>query len=180
MTNSEAVMRIEALRLKIDPPTTNQLGWLETWIYKQDIEALEMAIKALEIVREFEAALIITGGRLNGRTYAYKKGLEDGKRKALEQEPKTGHWLEMIVEIDSFGNGVMRHECSVCGNTDSGWGEYKYCPNCGAKMVPLNGVNDVLGKAKEEIREYCEKNCMDGDIVANELSLIIDKYRQEG
>ena len=51
------------------------------------IEALEMAIKALETLEEFEKAQIITGGRLNGRTYAYKCGLEDGKRKALEQEP---------------------------------------------------------------------------------------------
>ena len=46
-----------------------------------------MAIKALETLEEFEKAQIITGGRLNGRTYAYKCGLEDGKRKALEQEP---------------------------------------------------------------------------------------------
>ena len=45
----------------------------------------DMAIKALETVEEFEKAQIITGGRLNGRTYAYKCGLEDGKRKALEQ-----------------------------------------------------------------------------------------------
>ena len=50
-------------------------------------EALDMAIKALETLEEFEKAQIIMGGRLNGRTYAYKCGLKDGKRKALEQEP---------------------------------------------------------------------------------------------
>jgi len=50
-------------------------------------KAFEMAIEALETVEEFEKAQIITGGRLNGRTYAYKCGLEDGKRKALEQQP---------------------------------------------------------------------------------------------
>ena len=50
-------------------------------------EAKAMAIKALETLEEFERALIITGGRLNGRTYAYKCGLEDGKRKALDKEP---------------------------------------------------------------------------------------------
>jgi hypothetical protein len=49
------------------------------------IEAKDMAIKALELVEEFEKAQIITGGRLNGRTYAYKCGLEDGKRKALDK-----------------------------------------------------------------------------------------------
>jgi hypothetical protein len=46
------------------------------------IEAKDMAIKALELVEEFEKAQIITGGRLNGRTYAYKCGLADGIRKA--------------------------------------------------------------------------------------------------
>lgn len=45
-------------------------------------EALEMAIKALEIVNDFEKAKIITGGRLNGRTHAYKCGLADGQRLA--------------------------------------------------------------------------------------------------
>lgn len=45
-----------------------------------------MVIKALETLEEFEKAQIITDGRLNGRSYAYKCGLADGKRKALEQE----------------------------------------------------------------------------------------------
>lgn len=45
-------------------------------------EALNKSIKALEIVNEFETAQIITGGRLNGRTYAYKCGLADGQRSA--------------------------------------------------------------------------------------------------
>lgn len=58
---------------------------LDGSLYETQQVALDMAIKALEIVEEFEKAQIITGGRLNGRTYAYKCGLEDGKRKALEQ-----------------------------------------------------------------------------------------------
>ena len=62
------------------------------------IEALSMAIKALETLEEFEKAQIITGGRLNGRTYAYKCGLEDGKRKALEQEPKILALLEKTYD----------------------------------------------------------------------------------
>lgn len=53
--------------------------------YKEQTEALNMAIKVLETLEEFEKAQIITGGRLNGRIYAYKCGLEDGKRKVLEQ-----------------------------------------------------------------------------------------------
>lgn len=49
-----------------------------------------------------------------------------------KQEPKTGHWIEVIDEIDSLGNKTWHHKCSICGNEDSGWGNYKYCPNCGS------------------------------------------------
>lgn len=45
-------------------------------------EDIDRAIKALEIVSDFEKARIITGGRLNVRTYAYKCGLADGQRLA--------------------------------------------------------------------------------------------------
>ena len=69
---------IEILQGAIKKPNTKD-GYLG--------QAIDMAIKALETLEEFEKAQIITGGRLNGRTYAYKCGLEDGKRKALEQKP---------------------------------------------------------------------------------------------
>jgi len=58
--------------------------------------------------------------------------------KALEQEPKTGHW----VEIDDEPHEVW--ECDNCGFIIDGSGciepyeyrdIYNYCPNCGAKMV---------------------------------------------
>jgi len=52
-----------------------------------------------------------------------------------EQETKTGHWIEVIDEIDSLGNKTWHQKCSICGNEDSGWGVYKYCPNCGARMI---------------------------------------------
>lgn len=65
--------------------------------------------------------------------------------KALEQEPKTGHWIE---RHDDWGNGIItdrRYKCSVCHgkhiDTETGeWHEvfdykYPFCPNCGAKMV---------------------------------------------
>ena len=46
--------------------------------------------------------------------------------KALEQEPKTGHW----VETDKYESYWYR--CSECcrGSDDI----TDYCPNCGAKM----------------------------------------------
>ena len=52
---------------------------------------------------------------------------------ALEQEPKTGHW---IADVDKWGDIVTTvngYKCSECGefNVDKD----NYCPNCGAKMV---------------------------------------------
>ncbi len=56
---------------------------------------------------------------------------------------KRGKWIEVIDEIDSLGNKTWHHKCSICENENSGWGDYKYCPNCGAKMVESEGSNDT-------------------------------------
>lgn len=55
--------------------------------------------------------------------------------KALEQEPKTGHWIEK----DGY-DGDTYYDCSECGESwttieGTPWNNgMKYCPNCGAKM----------------------------------------------
>lgn len=48
--------------------------------------------------------------------------------KALEQEPKTGHW---IVEV---WNNKEHHTCSVCQIVVDYEPCYHYCPYCGAKL----------------------------------------------
>ena len=68
-------------------------------MYKDDRETADYIITALEIVEDFERAQIITGGRLNGRTYAYKCGLEDGKRKALEQHIPDNATNREVLQI---------------------------------------------------------------------------------
>lgn len=78
MTQEEAKGILEEIKINDDCLTQYVKGF---------DEALDIAIKALDTLEEFERAQIITGGRLNGRTYAYKCGLEDGKRKVIEQEP---------------------------------------------------------------------------------------------
>ena len=45
--------------------------------------------------------------------------------KALEQESKTGHWIE-----DRFGN-----KCSCCGIHINKYINFLHCPVCGAKMI---------------------------------------------
>lgn len=47
--------------------------------------------------------------------------------KALEQQPKTGHWIDVEI-LDS----ALWHECSECGETE--FYATDYCPNCGARM----------------------------------------------
>lgn len=49
--------------------------------------------------------------------------------KALEQEPKTGHW---IVEV---WNNKEHRTCSVCQILVDYEPCYHYCPYCGAKMA---------------------------------------------
>lgn len=46
--------------------------------------SIDAGIEALKMTEDFERAQILIGGRLNGRTYAYKCGLEDGMRKKVE------------------------------------------------------------------------------------------------
>lgn len=48
MTREEAINRLRIWKLKIEPPKGESLGWLETWVYEEDMEALEMAIKSLQ------------------------------------------------------------------------------------------------------------------------------------
>ena len=126
MTREEAVETIKVLLLKIEQPTDIQLGWLETWVHKEDIQSLRMAIKA------------------------------------LEQEPKTGHWI--------WCGGS--HKCSNCE-------EYtcfsfkkppRYCPNCGCRMVePLetetwNGMHGQITAPKGTFEKIFNDADDDNDI----------------
>ena len=47
--------------------------------------------------------------------------------KALEQEPKTGHW------IDHQEGRWIYAKCSECGTVHDT--RTNYCPNCGCRMV---------------------------------------------
>ena len=61
--------------------------------------------------------------------------------KALDQEPKTGRWIDDMR---------LGYHVSICSNCDwRGHGDTcliyrpKYCPNCGAKMVESQTEGDV-------------------------------------
>lgn len=46
-------------------------------------------------------------------------------------EPKKGKWMK---KTDPYGFFDEIPVCSQCGSTTKWREEYKYCPNCGAKM----------------------------------------------
>ena len=56
----------------------------------------------------------------------------------VNPQPKTGHWIKYSISRC----GEQHYKCTSCGYyiNFGKWGEiytkkYKYCPNCGAKMV---------------------------------------------
>ena len=125
MTREEAK---QVLRHIIQVADTSDCGIKE--IDGTDEEALEMAIKALEIEpcddavsREvFEQVVCerdIAIEQLN------ELGYEFGEK--IDQEPKTGHWI-----AHSDGIWIKHYECSECGKVHDTYSDY--CPNCGAKM----------------------------------------------
>ena len=77
---------------------------------------------------------------------------------ALEQEPKTGHW---ITKIKSDLRGDMwptNPKCSKCGREpyySNTIYSYDFCPYCGCKMVEPQEISDRNLKMWEEI--YAEE-----------------------
>ena len=122
MTREEAILTLKY---------QHEYGQMESDVH----EALGMAIKELEqepcedYISRAEAIRIASG-------YCHWSNIPDelAKLPPVQPKAKVGHWIKVIDEINSLGNKTWHHECSVCGNEDSGWGNYKYCPNCGAKM----------------------------------------------
>ena len=52
-----------------------------------------------------------------------------------ERADSKGEWILVVDSYYEDGTIKENHwECSKCGSGKSGWGEYKFCPNCGADM----------------------------------------------
>ena len=118
---------------------------LENKVLTKD-ERIEI-IKALEIVEEFEKAQIITGGRLNGRTYAYKCGLEDGKRKALEQQPV---YIECNdIDVQKFTEDMKKQRLQVI--------KPNICDDCVSRQAVLDCLTATGLKKFDFILDAREK-----------------------
>lgn len=65
--------------------------------------------------------------------------------RALEQKPKTGHWIDDNENEIDAQYGRHLYKCSKCneyadmfvGGTEDWWDLEKpnYCPNCGCRMI---------------------------------------------
>lgn len=57
---------------------------------------------------------------------------------SVTPQQRIGRWIKTRLddEPDKICDdcGTYCWKCSICGSDASGWGNYKYCPNCGAKM----------------------------------------------
>lgn len=49
ISRKEALDRLKILKLKIEPPEGERLGWLETFLTKEDMQAIDMAFNSLKI-----------------------------------------------------------------------------------------------------------------------------------
>lgn len=77
------------------------------------------------------------------QSYGY---MSDKAIQALEQEPKTGHWIEK----EDF-NGDTYYDCSECGESfcliegTPADNLYNYCPNCGSRNESIVKEGDENG-----------------------------------
>ena len=82
----------------------------------------EKAIKMLEYIK------LVGNGESEYKNDAQAIAI-DMAIKALEQEPKTGHWIANAPQYDMLN---PQYICSECGNAHTR--TTPYCEMCGAKM----------------------------------------------
>ena len=87
---------------------------------------------------------VLSTATLYGRTEEVETARKEIERtiKALPSvsTEKTGHWKIKRASIHPYGNDVA---CSECGFTMGSSFGYRYCPNCGAKMVEPQESEDI-------------------------------------
>ena len=61
---------------------------------------------------------------------------------SVTPQPQTGHWIDEGFYAD--GHSEHAYRCSECDEHYIGYvGEYRYCPNCGAKMVKQQEESEI-------------------------------------
>lgn len=141
----------DAIVKKMQVPTEEEKALLQKWHDNRGISMkdFEDAMDALEQepcreTDDYENEIEDLHNRLDIAEYDKERLREEvtnleEKIKALEQEPKAGHWI--YSKAVNTGE-IIFSECSVCGNGESRCAKrMNYCPNCGAKMAESEGNN---------------------------------------
>jgi hypothetical protein len=105
-------------------------------VYKDMIEALNMAIEALK-QESCEDCISRQAAIETAKQYWYKPDIAGALEElpSVQPKPKTGHWV-LLDECSNSG-----YYCSECHKkvVKEGWSntvkKIKYCPNCGCRMV---------------------------------------------
>lgn len=94
----------------------------------------EELLKKIDFEKSWLYDCGIFGSDVDIAFHAIKKSVIE----ALEQEPKTGHWVKYGIPRC----GEQHYKCTSCGYyiNFGQWGElyskeFKYCPNCGCRMA---------------------------------------------
>ena len=91
---------------------------------------------------------------------------------SVNPQPKTGHWINRHIIANKTIDMIV---CSECGeefsyDAETGISEYKYCPNCGAKMVEpqetetWNGIHAQITAPKGTFERIFNEADDDSDI----------------
>ena len=68
-------------------------------------------------------------------------------------KPQTGHWIKTIGE-----NGITSAvRCSKCGFEDNRYTLFRYCPNCGCRMVKPQETKQPEISSYYGLKSYVKK-----------------------
>ena len=70
---------------------------------------------------------------LQDTVQAQDKALKECARQLAQKLPKRGKWIHIE------GDEPWEWRCTVCHEIAEGHGEFRFCPNCGAKMEVQDG-----------------------------------------
>lgn len=113
--------------------TLEQNQQAEEW-YKVFVEKFESCEDAISREDTLTAFSDYVGGGMSMNDF---DALWDIVTKMPSVAPveRTGYWIKTIDAVNEYGSKTYHYECSECESNESGWGKYRYCPNCGTKMV---------------------------------------------
>lgn len=111
-------------------------------VVEEDLEAFDMAIKALEqelredtISRQEVQDLLATwlSDYLTDETREVLETIDGkvGDMPSVTPKQRTGHWINHINELFPVESEI---ECSECGHKQTLMIDDNFCPQCGAKM----------------------------------------------